>query len=324
MPVLCRAGYPVRALVRRPSDHPWLGRYPAAEIIQGDILHPQAVERALAGASQVIHAAGAFRFWGQAEAFERTNVGGTHNLLQAAQTAGIAKFVYISTIAVIGNPDPSRIVDETHPAQPADAYQASKLRAEQAVLESAAKGLPALIVRPGAFYGPLGSYAFNRLFFQDPMRGIVMQMDGGRYVIFPAYVPDVAQGILLALERGRPGEIYNLCGDAITHREAFDVVCAYAHIRVPRLSLPGWMGIFTSRLMEGVATLTRREPFYPLNLRSYVYNYWRVSNEKARRELGFSPTDFKTGAHRTIDWYRAGRPSWIPELECDAVTAAHD
>lgn len=317
LPALCRAGYTVRILVRAPEAHAWLKRYPNLTVIKGDVLDADSVMQGIAHADYVVHAAGLFRFWGDASRFEATNVGGVDNVLTAALQAGVQKLIYISTIAVIGQPEPDRIVDETHPPHPADAYQRSKLEAENHALGFArAQALPVVVLRPGAFYGPLGTYAFNRLFFRDPMRGIVMQMDGGRYVIFPAYVPDVAQGIIQALTKGRVGEIYNICGDPITHKAAFDIVYKEAHLWYPRLSLPGWMGIFTARVLEGLATITRREPFYPMNLRSYVYNYWRVSNEKARTELGFVPTPFAEGARRTIAWYKAGRPDWIPEVEC--------
>jgi dihydroflavonol-4-reductase len=140
-------------------------------------------------------------------------------------------------------------------------------------------------------------------------------------VIFPVYVGDVADGVLLALEHGRPGETYNLCGAPISHRDAFDVVCAEAGLRWPRLNLPGWMGIAAAHGLEALSALTRREPFYPINLRSYVYNDWHVSSEKARRELGFAPREFREGARRTIAWYRTGQPDWIPELACENAQA---
>jgi nucleoside-diphosphate-sugar epimerase len=79
------------------------------------------------------------------------------------------------------------------------------------------------------------------------------------------------------------------------------------------------MGIATSRLMEAAARIVRREPFWPLNLKSYVYNDWRVSNDKARRELGFAPLDFVEGVRRTVQWYRAGKPDQIPETECESL-----
>lgn len=317
IPELCRLGEPLRVLTRHPHQHPWLRRYPRLEIIAGDLLDVAVLERAAEGCRAVIHAGGIFRFWGDEQVFRATNAQGTENVLAAAARAGVERFIHVSTIAVIGHPDPANVIDETYPPQPADAYQRSKWQAEQMVMcYQRERGLPVIVLRPGAYYGPLGHYAFNRLFFTDPLRGIIMQVDGGRHIIFPAYIADVAQGVVGALERGRVGEVYNLCGDWISHREAFDIICQEANIRWPRLPIPGWLGINTARVLEALALVTRSEPFWPLNLRSYVYNNWRVSSAKARRELDFVPTDFREGAKQTLAWYRAGQPDDWDALHC--------
>ncbi len=315
--MLCRAGLPVRVLTRHPQAHSWLQHYPQLEVVSGDLQDTASVTRAIEGCTSVIHAGGMFRFWGDEKAFAATNAIGTENVLQAAKQAKVERFIHISTIAVVGEPDPNRIVDETHPAHPTDAYQRSKWQAEQSVMRYFYDyQLPVVVLRPGAYYGPLGQYAFNRLFFKDPMRGIIMQVNRGRYIIFPAYISDVARGVFQGLERGRVGEVYNICGDWISHREAFDIVCQEANLNWPRLPIPRWLGINTARFLEALSVITRTEPFWPLNLRSYVYNSWRVSSDKARRELGFTPIDFREGARRTIAWYRAGQPEMLPELEC--------
>jgi nucleoside-diphosphate-sugar epimerase len=317
VPALCRHGFSVRVLTRRPAENSWLARYPRVEIIQGDLLEKAVLVEASAGCQYVVHAGGWFRFWGKEQDFQNTNVIGTQNLLEAAALAQIERFIHISTVAVIGQPDPKEVIDETYPPHPADAYQQSKWQAEQVVSQfHHERGLPVVVLRPGAYYGPLGQYGFNRLFFKDPMRGIIMQVNRGRYIIFPAYISDVAQGVIQALTRGQVGEVYNICGDWISHKEAFDIICQEAHLWWPRLPIPGWLGINTARFLELIALVTRSEPFWPLNLRSYVYNNWRVSSDKARRELGFVPTDFREGARGTIAWYRAGQPDHLPELEC--------
>ncbi len=320
VPALCRAGLrPIRVLTRRPAENIWLKRYPQLEIIEGDLLDAHSIQRAVDGCRYVIHAGGIFRFWvpDDEKIFFDTNARGTDHVLMACLRAGVERVIHVSTAAVIGQPDSDNIVDESHPPHPADAYQRSKWHAEQiAQRYFREQQLPIIILRPGAYYGPMGEYAFNRLFFKDPMRGIIMQVSGGRHIIFPAYIGDVAQGVIEALEQGRVGEIYNICGDWITHREAFDIVCEEARLPWPRLPIPGWMGIATARILEAISVITQREPFWPLNLRSYVYNNWRVSSQKARRELGFEPIDFREGARRTIAWYRAGQPDDLPELRC--------
>jgi dihydroflavonol-4-reductase len=317
LPTLCRAGHPVRVLTRQPEVYPWLNRYPHVEIVAGDLRNRDVVDRTIIGCRYLIHAGGLFRFWGNAHEFDETNALGTENVMAAALKAGVEKAVHVSSIAVIGQPDPTQIIDESYPPQPVDPYQHSKLRSETIALKTYYEGgIPVVVVRPGAFYGPMGEYAFNRLFFRDPMRGLIMEMNGGQHIIFPAYVGDVAQGILLSLEKGKAGEIYNICGDWIPHHEVFSIVIKEAKLRYPRLKLPGWLGILTARVLTAISNVTGQEPFYPINLRSYVYNDWRVSNEKARRELGFIPVSFEEGAKRTVAWYRAGKPDHIAELDC--------
>jgi dihydroflavonol-4-reductase len=314
---LCRQGYAIRLLTRQPAAYPWLKRYPHVDIITGDLTRPDSFAAALDGCRYVIHAGGMFRFWGDSHAFQDTNTRGTEHLLAAADRRPIERFIHVSTVAVVGQPDPAAIIDETVEPRPMDPYQQSKLRGEQIAQRYAhERNVPVIVLRPGAYYGPLGHYGFNRLFFEDPMRGIIMQVDGGRYIIFPVYIGDVVQGILRALDHGRVSEVYNICGDWISHREAFDIVCAEAGLRWPRLPVPGPVGISMSHLLEWGAVLSGREPFWPINLRSYVYNNWRVSSEKARQELGFSPLDFREGARRTSAWYRAGQPDDWPELDC--------
>lgn len=319
VPALCRTGYALRVLTRHPDAHPWLKRYPHVEVVHGDLTRPESYVGALVGCQSVIHAGGVFRMWGQEQTFLDNNVLGTALLLSAVKNMPLERFVYISTIAVLGSPDPEQIVDETYPPRPMDPYQRSKLIAEQMTLRAwQQEGLPVVVLRPGAFYGPLGSYAFNRLFFKDPMRGLIMQVDGGRYIIFPAYIEDVARGILQALDRGQVGEIYNISGDWISHRRAFDIICEEAGIWWPRVPMPGWLDLPLARLLEAVSGALGIEPFWPLNmLRSYVHNNWRVSSEKARSELGFLPLDFREGARRTIAWYRAGEPDDWVDADCN-------
>lgn len=317
IPALCRGGHQIKVLTRQPENHDWLKQYANVEVVKGDLSDYGSLLEHMQGCSQVIHAGGMFRFWGDEQDFLKTNAVGTRNMVSAALATGIQRFIHISSIAVIGQPDPTHIIDENYPPNPTDAYQQSKLEGEQLVLEAwRDAGLDVVILRPGAFYGPLGTYAFNRLFFQDPMRGIIMQIDGGKHIIFPAYITDVVTGILSALEKGRSGEIYNICGDWISHKDAFNIVCKEANLWWPRLNIPGWMGIWASHVLEVISRITGQEPFWPINLKSYVYNDWRVTTDKARRELDFVPTDFREGARRTIAWYHDKRPDKMPETEC--------
>jgi nucleoside-diphosphate-sugar epimerase len=251
-----------------------------------------------------VHAAGHFRFWGPDEIFERVNLRGTRNVADGAAAAKVERMVHISTIAVVGGAAPGHLIDEKIVCMPQDAYQRTKLKGEGYVLNMAReRDLPALILRPGAFYGPYGHYAFNRLFIQEPLMGWRIKVDGGKRYTFPVYVPDVARMILNSLTLGRVGEVYNVSDRSITHNELNDMVSEMLGISPWRWNAPQAGMIAFAILQEGIAKIIGHEPFYPLNLRHYVYNDWQVSSEKARDELGFEPTPIRDGLQQTVKWY---------------------
>lgn len=304
-PALTAAGYRVRALARATSDTRHL-QDPAVEVVIGDVLDAASLQTHIAGCRYVIHAAGLFRFWGAREEFERVNVQGTANVVEAARKHDVVRFIHISTIAVVGQHPPDVVIDEAAQCQPADPYQRSKLDAENFVrMFSKAARLPAVILRPGAFYGPWGRYAFNRLFFEDPLKGLRIEVHGGRRITFPAFTPDVARAAVVALTRGRTGETYNVCGEPLSHREVNVTVSRLAGISALRLNISADLMLRVARWMTDQAERTRREPYYPLDMASYVFQDWRVSSDKARAELGHTPTPFADGARQTLDWYWA-------------------
>lgn len=312
LPYLAQQGHPVRVMVRNPAQHPWLKTIPNLEVIPGDLADGASLAAAMQGCTNVIHAAGLFRMWGDPVDFAKININGTRSMAEAALKAGIQRFVHVSTIVVVGNPISGEIIDENYPTQPADAYQRSKLAGEQIIQHYVKEyGLPAVILRPGAFYGPHGRYAFNRLFFEDPLKGLLIKVDHGRRIIFPVYIDDVAQALHNALTLGNIGEIYNICGDPLTHNEANDIVSQEAQITPFRINAPTWGMLTLAHLWTWLSKFTGVEPYYPINLRIYVFNDWQTSSEKARDELHFRPTPFKVGARRTLVWYGQQNFHWV-------------
>jgi dihydroflavonol-4-reductase len=316
-PYLVEQGHPVRALVRSTSDAGFL-RDLGVELVQGDVRHPDSVRQAVRGCRWVVHAAGKFRFWGRREDFFDINVRGTAAVAQATLGAGVERLIYISTIAVIGAPRSGQLLDEQVQCAPCDDYQRSKLKAEELLLSRHREtGLPAVVLRPGAFYGPWGRYAFNRMFFEDPLKGLPVGVHYGKRVTFPAFVPDVVRVIEAALTQGRPGEIYNVAGPSLTHAEVHRTISRLAGIRPWRINPPAWTLIGLARLWTFVARYTRREPYYAINMVPYVFCDWQTTSAKAQRELGFVPTSFEEGARQTLAWYRQqgiAPPNWLGRL----------
>ncbi|MCA9954672.1 MAG: NAD-dependent epimerase/dehydratase family protein, partial [Anaerolineales bacterium] len=239
VPYLVGLGYSLRAVVRPSSDTRFLQKHGVELAYAEDITDVDAIAQACVGCDQVIHAAGLFRFWGEPDEFWQTNVEGTTAVLQAVKNLPIQRFIYISTIAVVGKPPTNRPIDETTRCNPLEPYQQSKLEAEKRVLAAHAEdGLPAIVLRPGAFYGPWGHYAFNRLFFEEPLKGWRIKVNNGRHITFPVFVPDVVQGVELALRNGRFGEIYNICGESLEHNRVNAIVNKLAGISDWRVNFP--------------------------------------------------------------------------------------
>lgn len=313
LPILLSQGYPVRVISRHPQDYPWLKDLPL-EVIAADIEDSTACHEAAQGVRYIIHAAGLFRFWGKKQDFEETNFIGTRNILDAALKAGVEKIVHMSTIAVAGFPrNRQATIDETYPPQPTNNYQRTKLKAEQLALEYFHQHqLPIVAIRGGAFYGPYGRYGFNQVFIEDPLFNFLpLGVDSGKHVMFPAYVKDVARGLLLGLEKGRPGEIYNINSQALSHRQINETVAKVAGTSRFRLYAPGVMMLAMAQVLTWVSGLVGREMHYVVDMKPYTFGEWNVSIEKARRELGFEPTPLEIGIKETLDWYvNAGLWKW--------------
>ena len=196
VPYLLEAGYQVRALVRPTSQVTFLQEAGVELAYVDDIADATAVIEAAKGCRQIIHVAGRFRFWGDADEFIKTNVHGTRAVLEAALANDVERMIHISTIVVVGKTPVSGVIDENVPCYPLDPYQQSKLEGERlAISYFEEKGVPTIVLRPGAFYGPWGRYAFNRLFFEEPLNGWRIKVNHGRHINFPVFIYDVVQGL---------------------------------------------------------------------------------------------------------------------------------
>jgi len=301
---LAGQGYQLRALVRPTSNFAFLQTL-GVDIFLGDVTDFSSVLAATQGCQYVIHTAAYFRLWGPPEPFEQTNVKGTHHVLEAAQIAGVKRVVHISTIIVVGPQKPGVVITEQTPCRPypSDNYAKTKFKGECLVMQYAKKGLPTVILRLGALYGPHGHYAFNRIFFEEFLHNWRIEVHQGQHITFPCYVGDAARAIESALRLGQTGEIYNVSNKSISHKKANQIISRLAGRSSWRVNIPGWLMIQVANFLELVALVTNKEPYYPKNLVPYVFYDWVVDSSKARQELAFEPSTFNQGASHTLEWY---------------------
>jgi dTDP-glucose 4,6-dehydratase len=221
--------------------------------------------------------------------FVETNVAGTQVLLEAAREYGVKRFVHVSTDEVYGSLGPTGLFTEETPLLPSSPYSASKAASDLLALAYAHTfGMPLVVTRCSNNYGP---YQFPEklipLMIANALRDIELPVYGdGKNVRDWIHVEDHARGLLAALEKGRPGQVYNF--GASNERANIDIVHAVLEaLKKPR-------------------TLVRHVKDRPGHDRRYA-----IDASKARRDLGWTPRhDFSEGLARTVEWYLANRGWW--------------
>ena len=302
---LSRRGHEVRALVR-PGSNTLTIEDTGVQPVPGDILDRGSVVRAMDGCEGVYHCAAIYSFWSRDPTLvHRTNVEGTAIVLKAAGQAGVAKVVYTSTVSTIGLP-PQGMGTEDTPADPrqlAGKYKRSKYEAEQLALTMAAEGLPVVVVNPTAPVGPwdVKPTPTGRILVDFLRRRIPAYLATGMNLVD---VADVAEGHILAMEKGQSGQRYILGNRNVTLLEVFKLLQELTGIPAPRWRLPYWLakGVgHVDQLLESV--LLRREPRIPLEGIKVAQRPMYVSCEKSARELGLPQSPVEKALENAVRWF---------------------
>lgn len=313
---LAARGDRVRVLLRHTSSTRVLDALPAEyaariERLTGDLRDRASLDRAVDGVQTVFHVAADYRLWARdPREIHESNVQGTKNLLDAARRAGVARFVYTSTVATFAVPRPGahgRLPDEsteTSLHEMVGEYKRSKWLAEQEALRAAADGQPVVIVNPTTPVGPGDAKP-------TPTGRILVDFLNGR---MPAYVDtglnfvpveDAAAGHLLAAERGRVGQRYILGGENLSLKAMLQMLAAASGLPAPRVRLPLAVALAAGYLDAAFSGLLGREPRIPLDGVRMARHSMFVAADKARRELGFAPGTVAAALQRAVNWYRA-------------------
>jgi nucleoside-diphosphate-sugar epimerase len=258
------------------------------------------------GCDAVIHAAAMYEVGipaKQRPAMWEANVAGTERVMKAALAAKIPRIVYVSTCGVFGNTH-QKVVDETyeHPGQEFTSYyEETKLEAHKSVKQMIAEqDLPAIIVQPGGVYGP-GDTSQVADLLQEFFAGKLPLMPFPELGICMSHVEDIAGGVVLALDKGRLGEIYVISGPTTTMRGAIEMVASVSGRKAPKRDLPTPL----LKALIPIGPLVGKVMGQPPNLRELISSgdgvtFW-ASYEKAERELGYSPRGLEEGLRQTLE-----------------------
>jgi dihydroflavonol-4-reductase len=296
-------GHDVAALVRNPEKAGPLERA-GAELVQGDLTDLEAIRRGVERADAVFHGAAIYKVGipkSQHEEMYETNVRGTERVLDAAIQAGVPRIVHVSTVNAFGNTG-GEVVDETY-QRPENGflsyYDETKYESHQVARDRIAKGAPVIIVQPGGVYGPDDHSEIGNLIdqFRSGKLPLVPFPDLGFNLV---HVDDVADGCILACEKGEPGQSYVLGGEITTMRGMLEKVAQIDGKKPPKRTLPAGM----LKAIAPAGPLVGRLMGMGPNMRELIsasdgVTYW-AKDDKARTQLGYAPRDLETGLRQTL------------------------
>jgi dihydroflavonol-4-reductase len=305
---LAQAGYDLRLGVRASSRRDNLEGL-NAEIVVADIKDQAAMTAALQGCRYFFHVAADYRLWAKdPEEIVRNNLEGTEAPMRAALAAGVERIVYTSSVATLKARCDGVAVDETcrHTEQSAiGAYKRSKLVAERLVEKLVAEaGLPAVIVNPSTPIGPrdIKPTPTGRIIVEAATGKIPAFVDTGLNLV---HVDDVAEGHLLALDKGRIGESYILGGEDVSLRQMLAVIADIAGRKAPTINLPRTPLYPIAWIAEAIAMLSGKEPFVTADALKMAKYHMFFSSAKAAKELGYTARPYRAALGDALAWFKA-------------------
>lgn len=299
-------GHEVFALMRGTSSLAHLRQARFTSVL-GDLRNQESLQAAVANAEVIIHGAGLVTARSRDEFFEH-NAHGTRRLVEAARdhAPGLKRFVYISSLAAAGPSEAGRARREEDVCAPVSFYGESKLAGEEFVVAS---GVPSVIIRPPAVYGPRDRGVFE--FFKMTNMGIQLAIGGAALKPYSfVHVGDLVQGILAAAfaeQSFKSGEVFYICGDeTATWQAAMKAIAEVLDKKPMQIPAPLALVSAIGAFYSGLTKISGKT--FPMNLdkvKELRAPGWTCENNKAKRVLGFKPFwDLPRGLEHTARWYK--------------------
>ncbi len=302
--LLLAQGYQVRALVR--PQRP-LGNLQGLdlEMVQGNLVDPSVREH-LHGCQVLFHVAAHYSLWRRdRDQLYRSNVLGTRNMLRLAREVGVERTVYTSSVAAIGVPATGSVADETYQSPMEKLigdYKKSKYLAEQEAHKAVEAGQDIVIVNPST---PIGPWDYK----PTPTGEIVLRFLRGQMPVYVdtglnlIHVRDVAQGHLLALEKGQRGERYILGHQNMTLKEILDILAQLTGLPAPQRTIPDWIPLTVAWVDECLLAPLGKSPSVPLAGVQMARQKMFYDASKAVKELGLPQTSVTVALQDAVNWF---------------------
>jgi nucleoside-diphosphate-sugar epimerase len=293
---LAEAGRAVRCSLRPSSDTRWIDDLEFERVLM-DLDSQGSLVEAVRDVDLVVHSAGLTRSGG-AGYYHAVNAEGTRRLAAAAAEAGVRRFVLISSLAARG-PDASAGSGGDHPVSD---YGESKLEAE-AYLRDFTQSMEAVVLRPGAIYGPRDT-DFLPLFRMASASWLVVPASPG--LLQPVYVEDVVQAVLAAAGKDVGFGPFSVAGDRpYTWKDVVGALQKALARPVRPFRLPAAAFLLAGGAAERTAKLRGRPPLFDeRRARDLTVNSWTCDVAATEKALGWRPkVQLPEGLERTARWY---------------------
>lgn len=297
---LREAGHEVRCLVRNPAAAHALVQQ-GATLHAGDVTDKASMREPMSGVEGVFHVAGWYKVGARDQRpAAPTNIDGTRNVLELMRELEIPKGVYTSTLAVNSDTH-GQLANESYRFAGTHLTEYDRTKAAAHALAEAmiAQGLPLVIVMPGLIYGPGDTSSVRQMFVQFLKR--LMPMVPRETAFSWAHVEDVARAHVLAMEQGRAGEKYIVCGPTHTLAESFALAAKVCGRRAP-LAAPSFLFkpmIKPMRWLEKILPVPSTYSSEAMQISSGVT--YIGDNTKAKAELGYQPRTLSVGLAETLE-----------------------
>jgi dihydroflavonol-4-reductase len=304
---LLARGYAVRAMARANSDKRNLADLDV-EFAIADLQDADSLTKAVQDTQLLFHVAADYRLWvPDPAAMYATNVEGTRNLLLAAMDAGVERIVYTSSVATLGIPpngQPGREDTPTSIENMVGPYKRSKFMAEEVVRHLAnTEQCPVVIVNPSTPIGPgdIKPTPTGRVILDAINGRIPAFVDTGLNIV---HVDDVAEGHLLALDKGRVGEHYVLGSEDMSLEVLLGKVAGIVGRRAPRMRIPLPLAMGVAHVTEAWARISGSEPQVTLDAVRMARKKMYFASDKAIRELGYRPRSGDLAIADAVAWFQ--------------------
>lgn len=303
---LVARGESVRVLLRPSSNNRAIADLPL-EYVTGDLRDPASLDRALKDVERVFHVAADYRLWAKrSQDIYDSNVGGTKNLLEAAQRSAVKQFIYTSTVATIAvdRPQLPNEATDSRLEEMVGHYKRSKWLAEKEVLDAAKHGFPAIVAMPTT---PVGPWDWK----PTPTGKIIVDFLNGK---MPGYVEtglnfvgveECAEGHLLVSEKGKTGERYLLGAENWTLKQVLDKLAEMTGLPRVKLKIPHPVALGVAYAETFFSRLVFREPQIPVEGVKIARHKMFVDCRRAQQELGFKPGSASAALQSAVKWYAA-------------------